>query len=312
MGSQAVSKSLPGTVAVSVVFVATAIVMAACAFRDSSSAAVSSLLAGLAGSLFVAGMASYVSAAVLAHEVQRAAGEPLRDAGLLNEVHGAGLRHIVCERADLLPLVAKSIDAEKTEIAIVGSSLKGLIGVGDSATGDAKSVREALERAIERRVTVNILMTHPSIAHHRSRQEGRQEGEIESEIIENLISLVALRERHRGKGPLNVRLYDGTPTIFMFVTSDVMVLNPYPYYSTAYGSPSFEVSAESEFYRKYHGSHYEHAWQGTSIVAVPDALSGAVQLITQLITGPNQHGAVVIAAEGRERLAQGLSRLPQA
>lgn len=114
---------------------------------------------------------------------------------------------------------------------------------------------------------LRILMTHPERGDERAIQERRRKGAIPAEIEENRMSLKDL-----GVSPTMVRLYGGTPTVFAIATSEVMLLNPYPYGTEAYRcyclvvrrTPEEEASpsaSPSDIYRQYQEHHFEIPWR---------------------------------------------------
>lgn len=190
--------------------------------------------------------------------------------------------------------------------------MKGLIGVGYNAVGQSQRMREVLINALKRKVQINILMTNPEVAHHRSQQEGRLDGDIEAEILENLMYLVKVKhDNPEIASKLTIKLYNGTPTIFMVCTSRLMMVNPYPYYSTAYGSFSFLIEEGSELYRSYYPSHYSSAWTDPRLtVIISEDINTAVDQIKELTQKSNPHGRKIIPDDSkRDELLKKLSQV---
>jgi len=152
---------------------------------------------------------------------------------------------------------ASAIEAEKSEIMVVGSSLKGLLQMDEY-----KEIADKLKLKINNRVRVMFLLTHPVVADLRAGQEARRPTEIGKEIIESLQIL-----KDWGVPPENVRLYKGTPTCFAIKTGRKMLLNPYPYRAVSFDSPCLIVETSdvhpSYFYDEFDKSHFG-AW-GTDV-----------------------------------------------
>jgi hypothetical protein len=293
----------PGSVATSSVMLTVGVILAVCSFLPGIHGTVASLLAGLGSCMFLAGFIGLINVRVLANEVRRVTSQPFEDTVLLSQVRGSGIEGIFRDRANVLERIIPVLEEENREIVIVGSSLKGLIGVGYNAVGEDQRVRDILVNALERNVPINILMTNPMVAHHRSQQEGRLDGDIEAEILENLMYLTKLKYNNPNIAEkLTIKLYNGTPTIFMLCTPSLMMINPYPYYSTAYGSFSFIIRGGSDLYRGYFGSHYQRAWTDTRLgVLISENIDLAVRQIKEFIEGTNPHGRKIIPDVNKQR-----------
>ena len=149
---------------------------------------------------------------------------------------------------------SSAIDAETSEIMIIGSSLKGLL-----QKEDYKDLAAKLRFKIERGgVNMKFLLTHPLVADLRAGQEARRSTEIGKEIIDSLRVL-----EKWGVPAENVRLYRGTPTCFAIKTESQMLLNPYPYGAVAFDSPCLIVKTSRDnpgyFYDAFDKSHFG-AW----------------------------------------------------
>jgi len=239
----------------------------------------------------------------VAHGMDSADGNDIADLKRMVEslfqrdnLHAVGLRHVYTDRLHSLSDMRHEIDSEGKEIIIIGSSLKGLIGIGGDPAGDQNLVRIAFMDALKRGVKVRILMTHPEVAHHRSKQEGRESGEIEREIIENLIYFT--RERRDNKEAaknLEVKLYNGTPTIFTLCTSHTMFFNPYTFYSKAYDTLCFRVVGPSPVRDNYYNNHYLQAWNDRRLSKILDKRRKmAMKELESLVNGTNQHDEPLI------------------
>ena len=229
-----------------------------------------------------------------------------------NNLHAAGLRDVFESRRRFLFRMREEIEAEGKRLVIIGSSLKGLIGVGGGFAGEENLVRIAIIDALKRNVGVSILMTNPEVAHHRSLQEGREKGEIEKEIIENLIYF--LKERlqcHEVNQNIAVKLYNGTPTVFLFCTSRTLLFNPYTFYSKGYESFCFLADASTKLFEHYHQNHYLAAWNDKQMTEeISNEAEVAAQQVRKLILANNQHGDMVIPnKEIREALLHKVEEL---
>jgi hypothetical protein len=187
----------------------------------------------------------------------------------LRALKDAGVIRPYSRRELALKAFASAIDAETSEIMVVGSSLKGLL-----QQDSYKEIADKLKFKVSSTgVRVKFLLTHPVVADLRARQEARRYMEIGTEIIETLLIL-----RDWGVRPENVRLYKGTPTCFGIKTLRRMLLNPYPYGAVAFNSPClvFETNEEhpSYFYDEFDASHFR-AWD-TDVAARISSFDEAV------------------------------------
>lgn len=307
-----ISSLFPGSVATNAVVLVIGAILAAMSMYPVDNKAISSLLAGFGSAMFLAGFLGLINVRVLAREVGRVAGQPFEDVAYLNKMRQSGVRDVFRDRSESVEPIMTSLKHEADEFVIVGSSLKGLIGVGYSAVGAPKRIRTVLDEALCRGVKINILMTNPVVAHHRSQQEGRLDGDIEAEILENLMYFVMWKSENPDLAScLEIELYDGAPTIFMLCTSQLMLLNPYPYYSTAFSSFSFLIEGNSPLYRAYYNSHFREAWADRrSTLRINDNLGMALTQIKEIIGQKNPHGRLIIPDEGkRQELLDKLGRI---
>lgn len=169
----------------------------------------------------------------------------LKDAGLIKP-H----RH----RDTAIREFATAIDAETSEIMVIGSSLKGVL-----QREEYREVAAKLRFKVERGgVRVKFLLTHPVVADLRAGQEARRSTEIGKEIVDSLRILQEWKVP-----PEDVRLYKGTPTCFAIKTASQMLLNPYPYGAVAFDSPCLIVGTSDDhpgyFYDAFDKSHFG-AW----------------------------------------------------
>lgn len=275
---------LPGSSSVNIILFTLGTVLALISLKivDSTIAA---LVAGFGASMFIAGFIGLVNLKVLSKEISSITKEPFEDISLYLKIHKSGIRNIFRSRGDSIDTIFDDVQKEHGEIVIVSSSLKGLIGVGYDSSMEEETCRKKIIDSLQRNVTVNILMTNPEIAANRAHQEGRREGDIEAEILRNLMYFVQVRLMyHDSATNLNIKLYNGTPTIFMVCTSRLMLLNPYPYYSTAYNSFSFLIDGGSDLFRTYYKSHFQEAWKDSDMTLTisHDANSAIKQIKTMI------------------------------
>ena len=129
---------------------------------------------------------------------------------------------------DAHPFVSRFLNEKK--LIIVGSSLKGL-----------KMYVENLAAILRHRKKNNyeskFMLTHPCFSGLREKQESRGKGKIKQEIEEMFSYLKNIGVDIED----SLRFYRGTPTCFMIITSNAMLLNPYPYQIEAYWAFCLEV-----------------------------------------------------------------------
>lgn len=192
--------------------------------------------------------------------------------GMLRALRDAGVIRPHRRREMALREFASAIDAELTEIMVVGSSLKGLL-----QKEGYKEIRDKLKfKVTATQVRVKFLLTHPVVADLRASQEARRFMEIGAEIVETLLLLQSW-----GVPPDNVRLYKGTPTCFGIKTMRRMLLNPYPYGAVSYDSPCLIVETSEDrpsyFYDEFDKSHFR-AWD----TDVATRISGYDEIVNEL------------------------------
>lgn len=160
---------------------------------------------------------------------------------VLNFLKDAGLICPFRRREHALKGFIRAIDAEISEIIIIGSSLKGLL-----QKDEYKEFAEKLRFKVTKGdVKVRFILTHPVVADFRASQENRQFTAIGEEIIKSLEILKEWRVPSE-----NVRLFKGTPTCFAIKTGQYMLLDPYPYCAVSFDSPCFIIET-SEAHPSY-------------------------------------------------------------
>lgn len=176
---------------------------------------------------------------------------------VLDSLKDAGVVRPFSCRERALKYFVRAIEAETSEIIIIGSSLKGLLQMDIY-----KELADMLRTKIMKTdVKVRFMLTHPIVADFRACQENRRFTAIGEEIINSLEIL-----RKWGVSHEDVRFFKGTPTCFGIKTTQYMLLDPYPYCAVAYDSPCFiiEISEthRSYIYDTFSKSHFG-AWDTT-------------------------------------------------
>jgi hypothetical protein len=120
--------------------------------------------------------------------------------------------------------------ATDKKLIVVGSSLLGLRMY-------ILSLPEILCSRVERGYETKFMLTHPCFSSFRESQEGRGPGQIRTEI-DQTVKLLKDSGLDVNK---SLRFYCGTPTCFAIITSEAMLLNPYPYQTEAFKSFCLEV-----------------------------------------------------------------------
>jgi len=257
---------LPGNIGANIVYFVIGILLIAFTFVfyvKKGDAFMASFIGAVGTSLFLAGFVGIVNTYILSNEISKITQQPFEDLGFIAKVRGSGLHDIYSQRNKCRDTLIRELRAEKNKIIMVGSSLRGLIGASTSGINQMKSdILSSLEHGVE----ILLLLTHPTIAHHRCKQEGRRDGDIEYEILLNIIELLKIKHSSKKDSNLmDIRLYNGAPTIFLFATSNAMIFNPYPYYSAANNSFSFLVRGNSELYNSYVSNHFQRAWEDADL-----------------------------------------------
>lgn len=188
---------------------------------------------------------------------------------LLKACQHGGIHGVYISRADALQAFLPFIEDERHEIVLVGSSLKGLL---QEFEVEYEHARTLLQRKKVEGVSIRVLLTHPSVADLRAKQEDRNFKAIGVEIIKSLKTLIEDWMVDRG----NIKLYLGTPTCFGIKTTRAMLLNTYPYMKEAYASPCLVVRKPGYFYEHFLSSHFR-AWSSAMALPVPDDLDKMAQ-----------------------------------
>lgn len=298
-----IHRLFPGSVAISITIIVIGIVMAVLPLISGMSGlAAASLLNGFGSAMFIAGFLGLIYVTILAEEFKRITDQPLEQLTLLSKIQHFGICDVFRNRLEGTEAILSSLRDENKQFIVTGTSLKGLMGMALTEEDEYAAFWQELKDALKRKVKVNILLTNPGMAHHRSRQEGRLDGEIEAEIVENLIYLVLFKIENPSLAEfLTIRLYNGTPSIFMMCTSRKMLINPYPNYATAYNSNSFLIEGGSALYTSYFHTHYRSAWLDPNLtVEIAEEPKEAVKQIQEIINqNSHDNNKLIIPDEAR-------------
>jgi len=164
------------------------------------------------------------------------------------------------------PSHASSQPPPKIRLWIAASSMKGLLEAASKEFDGMGIFSWAASLALEGKIDLRILMTHPQYAEKRAHQETRNPNSITEEIKE------ALRHLKAWNVPLHcIRMAEATPTVFAIATRERMLLNPYPYGQEAYRSFTLTVRRAREdqsnhpdihrdIFEQYQSRHFELPW----------------------------------------------------
>jgi hypothetical protein len=162
---------------------------------------------------------------------------------------------------------ASSQSPPKIRLWIAASSMKGLLEAASKEFDGMGIFSWAASLALEEKIDLRILMTHPQYAERRAHQETRNPNSITEEIKE------ALRHLKAWNVPLQcIRMAEATPTVFAIATRERMLLNPYPYGQEAYRSFTLTVRRAREdqsnhpdihrdIFEQYQSRHFELPWK---------------------------------------------------
>lgn len=174
--------------------------------------------------------------------------------------------------SDFVPFMKEQAEVKGANgsIIIVGSSM---LGLKEMVVG----IKDILAKALASECKIKILLTHPKHSKFREIQEERPVGAIEDEIFEGIRFLEDVWEEagsptHASIGSC-VKLYKGTPTCFMIIAGDHMLINPYPYEKEAYKSFCLNVrkhddsglQAYTGVFHQYYVNHFELPWKRNSL-----------------------------------------------
>lgn len=156
--------------------------------------------------------------------------------------------------------------AQRGRLWFVSSSMKGFLDTSNKDHDGRRIIEWAAELAIADRLELKILMTAPDRGDERASQEMREEGDIGREIMANLGLL-----KDMGIQRTMIRLVNATPTVFAIATTEMMLINPYPYGAEAFRSFSLTVrrtpaetasrARERDIYEQYEQNHFLKPWK---------------------------------------------------
>lgn len=181
----------------------------------------------------------------------------------LLHIGDVGLIGAFPERRYAFPYIEDALAAEGKEIFIVGTSFRGLLW---PTPGEERIMRRLGEKIRDSNCSVRFILTHPAFAHLRQSLEVVQRREtfhIAQEILETVKIL-----RDAGVNPADIRFARGTPTIFGFMTSKMMLLNPYPLQHQAFTSLTVVLDSndgENPVYRSFERGHFRGVWEGKNV-----------------------------------------------
>jgi hypothetical protein len=289
--------------ATNVVLMVIGVVMAIIPLTPGLRGPVALLLTGLGSAAFLAGFLGLVNVTILSEEYRRLTDQPFDQLMLLSKIQTAGIVDVFRNRLEGNSKIMESLAEENSQFFVVGTSMKGLIGVAFDEEDEYSEVWRAIKEALQRKVKINILMINPGVAHYRSRAEGRPDGAIEAEIIENLIYLVMYKmENPKLADYIKIKLYNGTPTMFIMGTTRRMLANPYPYYTTANSSFSFLIEGGSPLFAAYYHSHYRAVWlDACATLEINDDPKEAAKQIQELINMTNHDKNTLIIPDENKR-----------
>lgn len=181
----------------------------------------------------------------------------------LLHIGNVGLVGAFPERRYAFAYIEDAITSEEKEIFIVGTSFRGLLW---PTPGEEKIMRRIAQKIEDTACEVRFILTHPAFAHLRQSLEVVQRREtfhIAQEILETVMIL-----KNSGVPYHNIRFARGTPTIFGFMTSKMMLLNPYPLQLQAFTSLTFILDSkngENPVYRAFERAHFRGVWDGRNV-----------------------------------------------
>jgi hypothetical protein len=177
-----------------------------------------------------------------------------------------GLKRVFRSRSEALTYFGDALRREidrsrrgRGLVYVTCTSLRGFMAT------DAKDFHgpRLVDQLIDSKCELHIMLTHPRTAELRAEQERRSKGAIAGEVaqaVEQLQALGVLKEQ--------MKYYKGAPTVFGIATSDVMLLNPYPYENESHRCLTLVVEKTEDtedIYHQYFDAHFERPW----IHAVP-------------------------------------------
>ncbi len=211
-----------------------------------------------------------------------------RELNAFAEQRNLGVVGVYPDRKDAFLHFRDPWDNEQDRIHIVASTLEGF----RKFVGDAG--HELLETKLANRCKVDVLLTHPDFLKFRAENENVQESWIRGQLQQTLDQLKSLNRI--APGGLKVRRFAAAPTCFAVITSDHMLLNPYPYMRTAYSCFALVVRSTTkrdDVYHVYHDYHFQRAWDRAQKIKLTSRRS------PQKKTAPTKASSVPRKVRGR-------------
>jgi len=157
-------------------------------------------------------------------------------------------------------------DGPRARLWFVGTSLKGILEASAHGFDGAGILSWAASLAALDLLDLRVLLTHPTFARVRARQEHRAGSAIPEEIDEALEFL-----HGHGVHAASVRMTQASPTVFAIATRERMLLNPYPYGAEAHRSfalivkrvhqePNDHDSLHRDIFEQYQQRHFMRPW----------------------------------------------------
>jgi len=157
-------------------------------------------------------------------------------------------------------------DGPRARLWFVGTSLKGILEASALGFDGAGILSWAASLAAQDLLDLRVLLTHPTFARVRARQEHRAVTAIPEEISEALEFLHA----HQVNAAC-IRMTQASPTVFAIATRERMLLNPYPYGAEAHRSfaiivkrvhqePNDHDSLHRDIFEQYEQRHFVRPW----------------------------------------------------
>ena len=183
---------------------------------------------------------------------------------ILDQLHENGVMGIYPDRATAFRAFLTIWDREP-EISIVGSTIEGF------KRGIGIDVRQFLISKLKESdgSKIKILLTHPSVATYRGKQEQELDGHVINQIRSTDELLKKVSQITKAGERLQWKFFNGTPTCFMIMAGSFMLLNPYLYMQPAYFNFSMivkDTKSVFDIYNHYKENHFRKAWESDSLV----------------------------------------------
>ncbi len=149
----------------------------------------------------------------------------------------------------------KKPESSKPFVYFTGTSLRGFM----VPTGKSFDGRKIIQSLAQSHCNIRILMAQPDVADKRYMQEKRSPGQIKNEVKADVKELFGL-----GIKPEWLRYYSGSPTVFGIVTSEMILLNPYPAEDESHRCFSLiarRTNDRQDIYHQYFNAHFNGPWQ---------------------------------------------------